>query len=186
MKISAYLAASLIAVAFIIGLGAGYLFTPEYRLAMYDKSSMDLGPADRGFDRRYLNAMIAHHRGAMLLAEQAQKITTRTEVASLAAQILQEEPQAIDELYAWKKAWYKDSRPVRDPLIDQLGPSDSTSDLRFLNALIYHHESGIAMAREAKQKSQRGAVLDNADAVISFLSGSASQLKEWRQEWYGL
>jgi uncharacterized protein (DUF305 family) len=51
---------------------------------MYDKISMGLGQSDRTLDLRYLNAMIAHHRGAMLLAEQARDVTKRPELQDLA------------------------------------------------------------------------------------------------------
>lgn len=186
MKISIYLALSLASIAFIAGLSFGYYLTPEYRLTMYDKNNMDLGPADRSFDRRYLNAMISHHRGAMILAEQAQTLTDRQEITALTQAILSEEPKAIDELYAWKNEWYQDKRSVRDPQVDNLGTKDNNSDLRFLNALISHHQAGIIMAQEAKQKSQRSTVLDNADAVIDFLTNSKEQLESWRQEWYSL
>lgn len=119
-KISAYLALSLIIVAGIIGTVIGYSLTPTYQLSMYDKNGMDLGRADRGLDLRYINGMIAHHRGAMLMAEQAQTVTQKKEIQDLTADILKNEPQAIQELYDWKKAWYGDTKKVRDPVVPNL------------------------------------------------------------------
>ena len=101
---------------------------------------MNLGRADRGLDLRYINAMIAHHRGAMLLAEQAQPLTQKKEIQDLAADILKNEPPAIQELYDWKKSWYGDTKKVRDPIVAKLGDYDKTYELRFLNALITHNE----------------------------------------------
>lgn len=186
MKISWYFSAGLMAVAFMVGIGVGYSFTAEYTTSMYDKNPMNLGRADRLFDLRYINAMIAHHRGAMLLAEQLQKNTNRDEMKKLAADILKNEPAAIDELYAWKKKWYRDSRVVRDPIVSNLGASGETFDLRFLNALIAHHEAGIIMTKEAHVKSSRSEILDNAYAVEAFLSGSMETLKDMRKNWYNL
>ena len=37
-KISTYLSVSLIVIGFIVGVGVGYSFTPQYSLSMYDKS----------------------------------------------------------------------------------------------------------------------------------------------------
>jgi len=108
-KISTYLSVSLIVVSFIIGIGAGYSFTPQYSLSMYDKSSMDLGRADKWVDLRYINAMIAHHRGAILVAKQAEQ-SQRPEITSLAKEIQTNEPKSIAELYAWKKSWYGDTK----------------------------------------------------------------------------
>ena len=77
MKISIYLTLGLVVVGVVFGIGFGYYLTPEYRVYMYDRNTMDLGRADRTFDLRYINAMIAHHRGAMMLAEQLSNNTTR-------------------------------------------------------------------------------------------------------------
>lgn len=182
-NISIYLAAALICIAAVVGVGVGYALTPEYQLSMYDKGSMDLGRPDTWLDLRYVNAMIAHHRGAVLLAEAAEK-SERTEVAELARDIQKNEPILIAELYAWKKEWYGDTRVVRDPAVARLGDVDATFDLRFLNALIAHHENGIRMTEDVRMKSSRGAVLDNADAVETFLRTSGDLLKGWRSAWY--
>ena len=184
MKISIFLASSLMIVALVIGLMFGYFLTPDYQSSMYDKSGMDLGVADRRFDQRYLNAMIAHHTGAMLLAQQLKQNTTRPELQTLANTILTEEPAAIDELYAWKKSWYKDSKKVPNPTVANLGSGDDQFDLRFLNAMIAHHQAGILMTQETRLKSSRSEVLNNADQVEEFLTGSLIKLKELRQTWY--
>lgn len=180
------LAVSLMIACAVIGLAAGFFLTPEYRLAMYDKNPMTLGPADRWVDQRYLNAMIAHHRGAMLLAEQAQVNSSRPEIKELSATILKEEPVAIAELYDQKKEWYNDRRPVKDPAAIHLGPADDTFDLRFLNAFIAHHEAGLLMTKEIKTKSTRAEILDNADAVEAFLTRTLQAFQDWRSDWYKL
>ncbi|MBP7811453.1 MAG: DUF305 domain-containing protein [Candidatus Moranbacteria bacterium] len=182
-KISIHLAASLALIAALVGFGFGYVLTPDY--AMYDKSRMDFGRPDRTLDLRYIDAMIAHHRGAMLLAKQAQE-SEREEIRNLAQAIQAGEPKLIAELYAWKRDWYGDRRPVVDPLVAKLGDYDVTFDLRFLNALIAHHESGILMTKEIRLKSSRNAILDNADAVETFLAGGLVMLRDWRIKWYNL
>jgi uncharacterized protein (DUF305 family) len=185
MRISRFLTISLVIVAFVIGIGAGYLIAPEYAMAGYETKQMaDLGKADKYVDLRYLNAMIAHHGGAINLAQQAKEKTNRPEIKQLAEDILAGEPKAIAELYQWKKDWYKDVRKVNDKAVPNLGEYDENFDLRFLNALIAHHEEGIIMAKEIRLKSTRAEVLSNADAVIEFLSGGLTMLKEWRTEWY--
>jgi uncharacterized protein (DUF305 family) len=185
MKISRFLTISLVIVAFVIGIGAGYLIAPEYAMAGYETKQMaDLGKADKYVDLRYLNAMIAHHGGAIILAQQAKEKTQRPEIKQLAEDIITGEPKAIAELYQWKKDWYKDIRKVSDKAVPNLGEYDENFDLRFLNALIAHHEEGIVMAKEIRLKSTRAQVLSNADAVIEFLSGGLTMLKEWRGQWY--
>lgn len=180
------LAIALIIVSSIIGHMIGYSRTPEYSTTMYDKISMGLGQSDRTLDLRYLNAMIAHHRGAMLLAEQARDVTKRPELQDLARKILADEPAAIDELYAFRRDWYNDTRTVRDPIVAQLGEFDDKYDLRFLNALIAHHEMGLDMTSEIASKSSRTEVLNNADAVDTFLKNTLQIFKGWRMQWYNI
>ncbi len=178
------LAASLMLVCAILGVLVGYYLTPAYRLAMYD-DAMELGTPDRFFDLRYVNAMIAHHRAAMLMAAQAQS-SKRDEVKTLADAILQDEPKLIDELYRYKADWYRDTRRVPDPQVPQFGAYDETFDLRFLNALIAHHEEGIRMTRETRTKSSRAEVQNNANAVEAFLTKTGETLRGWRADWYNL
>jgi uncharacterized protein (DUF305 family) len=183
-KISLTLAIALIIISSILGLGFGYYLTPEYKLSMYEKDSMNLGRADRSFDLRYINAMISHHRGAMLLAEQLGENTTRPEMKTLSQNILNDEPKAIAELYTWKKDWYGDTKNVKDPIVANLGGADEKFDLRFLNAIIAHHESGLIMTADAKTKSSRTEILNNVDAVDTFLITTLKVFKDWRMEWY--
>jgi uncharacterized protein (DUF305 family) len=185
-KISISLAISLMVVVGVLGWMLGYASTPEYRVSMFDKTAMDFGRADRTLDLRYINAMIAHHRGAMLFATQASTQTQRPEMKDLSAMILRDEPAAIAELYTWKKDWYGDTKQVKDPVVSNLGTYDDKFDLRFLNALIAHHEEGLEMTQEIKIKSSRTEILNNADAVDTFLTTTLKLFKDWRKQWYNL
>jgi uncharacterized protein (DUF305 family) len=184
-NISIYLAVSLMVVSGVVGLVVGYYLTPQYSLSMYDKSSMDLGRSDKWLDLRYIDAMISHHRGAILLAKQAEK-SQRPEIQSLSQEIQKNEPVLIEELYKWKKQWFGDSKKVIDPVVANLGNYDETFDLRFLNALIAHHLNGVLMTKDVRVKSSRSEILNNADAVEKFLNDSGLMLKDWRKSWYNI
>lgn len=186
MKISIYLTMGFIIISGILGTAFGYYLTPEYKVSMYDKNNMSLGLADRTFDLRYINAMISHHRGAMLLADQLAKNTTRPEMQTLAQNILTDEPKSIAQLYTWKKEWYGDTKKVQDPIVANLGPADDKFDLRFLNAIIAHHEAGIVMTKETHQKASRAEILNNADEVEAFLKNGIEILKGLRSAWYNI
>ena len=186
MKISIYLALGLVVAGSVLGVGFGYYLTPEYKTSIYEKNPMSLGQTDKTSDLRYINAMIAHHRGAMLLADQLGKNTTRPDMQVLSKNILNDEPKAIEELYSWKKDWYGDTKVVQDPVVANLGPSDEKFDLRFLNAIIAHHEAGIVMTKETRLKSSRAEVLNNVDAVEDFLSNGLVTLKGLRSTWYNI
>ena len=170
-KISISLTVALVIVSAVVGIGIGYWYTPQYLMSMFDKNMMGLGEPDKWVDLRYLNGMIAQHREAVRLAEQAG--------------IRKNEAIAIAELYHWKKEWYGDSKPVQEPQTAHLGSYNKTFDLRFLNALIAHDENDIRMSREIRLKSSRNEVLDSADKVELERHEELGMLMEWRKEWYG-
>jgi len=184
-KISGPLAIALMIVSCVIGIGAGYWLTPQYRLSMYDKNAMDLGAPDKWLDLRYLDAMISHHREALLLAREASQ-SRRKEIAALCNDILESEPLTIEKLYRLKKDWYGDRRNVPDPKVAHLGNYDRTFDLRFLNALIAHQENGLRMTSEIRLKSSRSEILDNADSEELLMKHDLSRLIEWRKAWFNL
>jgi uncharacterized protein (DUF305 family) len=180
---SKYLASSLILCGFVLGLGFGYYFSPNYLQNQQVMQSMpSLGRADRFVDLRYLNAMASHHKGAILLAEQVKNSSQRQEIVNLAGDILADEPQLILKLENYKKDFYNDSSKTKDPVAVNLGTYDENLDLRFLNALIAHHEDGINMANEIMQKSNKNEILTDASAVKAFLTGSLSVLEQMREK----
>lgn len=184
------LVVSMIVVAFILGLGGGYVLTPEYANMSSERQSgmmeMELGKPDRFIDQRYLNGMIAHHQSAIFMLEQAQEKSTRPEIQNLADAIIEVDTKDIEKLYSYKQEWYGDSSKVTDFREVNLGDGDDKFDLRLLNALLIHHDEAIAQAMEIQSKSTRTETLNIASNVINTLSANADQLRAWRKEWYGI
>ncbi len=182
------LATSFIIIAYLIGVGVGFFLTPEYTQMEEAKTSpmMELGKADRNLDLRFINGMIAHHQSAIYLSEQAIKNSSRTEIRELAHTIINLDQEGIKRLYSWKEQWYRSSEKITNFQKINLGPADSQFDLRFLNAMITHHEEAIAVATDVLTKSYRTEVLNEANAVNSLLSENLRVLKEWREAWYGV
>ena len=185
-QINLTLSISLMIVALVVGMLFGYYVTPSYQQTMFENNEMGLGKADRFVDLRYINQMATHHTGAILLADQLAGNTQREELKKLAKMIQEVEPKLIDELYTWKKDWYKDSRKADNPVVANLGQYDERFDLRFLNALIAHHEDGVEMTKEIRSKSSNNDILNNAEIVEKVLSDGIITLKGWRKEWYGI
>jgi len=66
-----------------------------------------------------------------------------------------------------------------------LGPADATYDLRFIDAMVKHHEGAIVMAEEALDKSERAEIRQLATEIIAEQKTEIAQMQEWRQAWYG-
>nr|WP_287128554.1 DUF305 domain-containing protein [Candidatus Cyanaurora vandensis] len=67
----------------------------------------NLGPADKEYDLRFMNAMIEHHEGAMVMAQDALKKSKRPEIQKLAKDIITAQQKEIAQMKTWRKAWYQ-------------------------------------------------------------------------------
>lgn len=177
-----------ILLSLLIGVGVGFSLTPEYAVMIEQKSSptMSLGTPDRYLDQRYLNGMIAHHNSAIYLAQQAKEKSTRPEILSLANTIIKVDTEDIASIEKLRNSIYPKSSSPKEFQKINLGDANDQFDLRFLNALIIHHEDAIEVAREAQSKSTRSAILEKANAVDTSLRAGIKQFEAWRKEWYAL
>jgi uncharacterized protein (DUF305 family) len=66
-----------------------------------------------------------------------------------------------------------------------LGAADAEFDLRFINAMIPHHEGAVTMAQEALEKSNRPEVKQLAQTIIDAQQPEIQQMQQWKQQWYG-
>lgn len=180
------LTTSLVIISFILGLGTGFIISPEYVNKMIDRKTamVELGKADRFVDLRYIDGMIAHHLNAIYMAKQAGSISQRPEIKQLSSDIISADEKSINELYQWKKTWFGNTRQITTYEKINLGTFDDKFDLRFINALIAHHDDAIKNAQEIRTKSKRNEILNLADAVIQGLSASKTTLLGWRNSWY--
>ncbi|MEI6427899.1 MAG: DUF305 domain-containing protein, partial [Pseudanabaena sp. ELA607] len=65
-----------------------------------------------------------------------------------------------------------------------LGPGDEFYDLRFIDAMIPHHEGAVKMSQDVLQKSQRPELLQLANNVIKDQNIEIAQMQQWRKNWY--
>lgn len=58
-------------------------------------------------------------------------------------------------------------------------------DRRFIEQMIPHHESAIAMAKLAKEKAKHDEVKTLADSIISSQTAEINTMKQWYKDWFG-
>ncbi|MDH6097844.1 DUF305 domain-containing protein [Anabaenopsis sp. FSS-46] len=69
--------------------------------------TMDLGVADDKFDLRFINGMIPHHEGAVVMAQDALQKSQRPEMRELSQEIIKAQATEINQMKQWRQAWYK-------------------------------------------------------------------------------
>ena len=138
------------------------------------------------------------------MAKEAKQKSKRPEIQKLADAILKAQNQEIAQMQQWRKAWYSkagaeaiayDSQMGHAMPMSQaqrssmmmtmdLGPADAQFDLRFLNAMIPHHEGAVTMAEDVLKKSKRPDIQTMAKAIIASQKAEISQMQQWRKDWY--
>jgi uncharacterized protein (DUF305 family) len=166
--------------------------------------AMDLGPADANFDLRFIDGMIPHHQGAVAMSKEAQQKSERPEIKKLADEIIKAQTTEITELQTWRKQWYASAgdKPMaydakmghmmemsKDQMSgmmmsQDLGAKDANFDLRFIDAMIPHHEGAVTMAQNAATKSTRPEIKKLAQDIISSQQAEIKQMQQWKQAWY--
>ena len=166
--------------------------------------TMDLGPADESYDLRFIDGMIPHHEGAVVMAKEALTRSKRPEMLELAKGIIKAQESEIAMMQTWRKDWYPkaSSTPMawhtqmdhmtgmppeqmKAMRMDMdLGASDNQFDLRFINAMIPHHEGALGMAKDAIGKSKRPEIKKEAQGILSSQAAEIKQMKQWRKNWY--
>jgi uncharacterized protein (DUF305 family) len=149
--------------------------------------SMD-GPAvTENFDAKFIDSMIVHHQSAIAMANQALTNTQRPELQTLARAIVTAQQGEIEQMQAWRTAWYPDL-PATGGLAMSMGemsvkPGDAPYDIRFVDAMIPHHEGAVAMAQAVQTNSKRPELLKLAADIIAAQNQEITQMRAWRTAW---
>ncbi|MEH1792167.1 DUF305 domain-containing protein [Nostoc sp.] len=178
--------------------------TANDKQMMNHSMGMDLGPADTNFDLRFIDAMIPHHQGAVEMAKEAQVKSKRPEIKKLADNIIKSQNQEITQMKQWRQGWYPkagdkpmaynsqmghmmemSSDQMKGMMMSQdLGTADSEFDLRFINAMIPHHEGAVKMGQDALSKSKRPEIKKLAQEIVKAQEVEIKEMQQWRKAWY--
>ena len=150
---------------------------------------------DGGYsDRAFIDAMVPHHRGAVDMAEVALENAEHREIRELAEDVVAAQEKEIEDLRAIKEEEYGTSEipsGMDRGEMDAMGMTDSQElaerrpfDKAFIDAMIPHHESAIAMANAALDGSDNPEVREIARAIVEAQEKEIAQMEAWRQDWY--
>ncbi len=174
------------------------------------------------FDLLFLDLMIPHHQSAIAMAKIAVVRADHPEIVTLAEGIITSQQAEIDQMTAWRAAWYPGAPmasmdqlnqrmnelivvaagmqgtphagmgsmhgmgPMMDPaaetqaLCNPAGSFDET----FLQMMIPHHLSAVAMAQVAQQQATHPEIRTLAKAIIAAQQGEIAQMTGWLSSWY--
>lgn len=148
------------------------------------------------------------------MAQEALQKSNRSGIKQLAQAIIDAQEKEISELKEWRTDWYPNAgdepmmysaemrhmmpmtEEMRSSMMmnEDLGAADNQFDLRFINAMIPHHQGAIDIAQQALEKigyprrgtaSPRAEIKELAQNIIDSQQQEISQMEQWRKDWYG-
>ncbi|MBK8467387.1 MAG: DUF305 domain-containing protein [Chloracidobacterium sp.] len=152
--------------------------------------------ANAPYDLQFLDTMIAHHQGAVDMAEPCGARAEHAEIKTLCANIITSQRKEIADMKAWREKWFPGAAPAIN--MEMAGMADSMKgmdmkklsassgndfDLEFIHQMTPHHKGAIVMADEAIRKSSRDEIKKIAKEILAAQQSEIDQMAKWQTAW---
>ncbi|TAH32856.1 DUF305 domain-containing protein [Candidatus Saccharibacteria bacterium] len=150
------------------------------------------------YDRMFLANMIAHHQGAVDMANLALTSAKHQEIKDMANNIISAQTKEIGDMQSWQTAWgypassgtMMEDHSSMGMMNDMAGMTDKLKgltgdafDKAFLASMIEHHQSAINMAYPGQTNAQHSEVKTLTIAIVDAQSKEIAQMKQWQKDW---
>ena len=146
-------------------------------------------------DKAFIDAMVPHHQGAIVMARVALENAEHEEIRELSRNIVSTQQAEIGELKAIKKEEFGTSHVPMEMSSEQMRgmgmmmdpqslAEENPFDQAFIDAMIPHHRSAIEMAKVANQESENPRIKELAQNIMSAQKGEIEQMRRWQEQWY--
>lgn len=152
--------------------------------------------ASAPFDLQFIDTMIAHHQGAIEMAELVDTRAQHNELKTLAKAIISDQRREISQMREWRANWFGEAPPAVNMDFPGMHSGMATMDLakldklkanefdvEFVRQMIAHHEGAVSMAEAVKSQDTHAELKTLADDIIKAQSAEIDQMKKWLAEW---
>lgn len=160
-------------------------------------SGMDSAPnaANAPYDLQFLDTMIAHHQGAVDMANLAMTNTNNADLKKFSTQIIADQTKEIKQMKDWREKWFggkpsamnMEMTGMRESMQMEMSAlkkaRDKDFDLEFVRGMIPHHEGAVAMAREALTKAEHAEIKQLANEIIKAQEAEIKLMQNWKTAW---
>lgn len=148
------------------------------------------GLAGEEFEVAFMSMMIAHHQGAIAMADWVLERGNDSEVLAAARAVKAAQAPEIEQMTTWLREWYDadiDSASAATMDADMSGMMTAMAegpdpDAAFLTEMIAHHQGAIDMAQLALERATHAELRDLARDVIVTQAGEVHQYQAWLDE----
>jgi uncharacterized protein (DUF305 family) len=158
------------------------------------------GAADQPYDLQFIDSMVHHHEGAVMMSKMALEKTENTELRPFLQKIIDDQDKEIARMKEWRDKWYSGKpsalnmeMPGMKMGSEKMGMSSHEKemqamagkdfDLHFIDMMIPHHEGAIVMAKDALQKAEHAEIKTLSNEVIREQEAEIKQMRDWKEKW---
>lgn len=216
---------TIIAIVLVLGAAGGALYyglrgnTTDKSSSAHDMSNMNMGNSSSGdsfvdtnsdtykqyaaltgedYDRTFVANMIAHHEGAVAMAQLALTNAKHQELKDMANDIISAQNGEISQMKSWQQSWgYPSSSSdnmmdhsamgMMDEMAgmenDLKGKTGDDFDKAFIEQMIMHHQGALDMAAPGEKNAKHQEVKDLAKAIVNAQTKEIKQMKQWQKDW---
>lgn len=150
------------------------------------------------YDQMFLAGMIAHHQGAIDMANLALANAKHQEIKDLANTIVTAQTSEITSMTSWQLQWgypATSGANMQDhsammmenemaSMTNELkGKTGDDFDKAFLTQMIAHHQEAIDMSKPAATNASHQEIKNLANNIITAQSKEISEMKNWQTQW---
>ena len=134
------------------------------------------------YDVRFIDGMMMHHLAAIDMANAALQSATDPKIKELAQAIITAQSAEVTQLRDWRASWYPDAPMTAGTGADMgtMQVSDDAAiayDIRWLNAMIDHHQGALTMATEALANAEHAELKTLVTAIIADQTREIEQMQ---------
>ena len=165
-----------------------------------EKGSLDMAAMSRQMvmpngeysDAAFVDSMVPHHEGAVEMAEVGLDNAEHEEIRQLSQNIIESQRAEIKKFGRIREGLDEPTKEMSEEDMSMMGMMEDPQQLAnedpfdkpFINNMIPHHRSAIAMAEVAFKESEDPEIREIANDIVSAQEREIGQMKQWRQEWY--
>ncbi|QIN85392.1 DUF305 domain-containing protein (plasmid) [Rubrobacter tropicus] len=145
-------------------------------------------------DKAFIDAMVPHHEGAVEMAEVALEEADHPEIRDVAEDIVSSQRSEIRMFGEIREREYgsaESTTEMNEENTRAMGMSDPRElakarpfDKAFIDEMIPHHQSAIAMAEVAREETKVPEIRGIAEDIVSAQEREIEQMEGWREQWY--
>jgi uncharacterized protein (DUF305 family) len=175
---------------------SGNTLSSQTRLSMPAMQKQFEGYKGAQYDKIFLASMIAHHQGAVQMAQMASSNAKHQEIKDLATNIISAQNTEISQMQSWQtalgytkndsatQAVVKQMQGEMDSMMGQLnGKTGDEFDKAFLAQMMMHHQSAINMSKPAATNAGQEEVKTLASNIIAAQTKEVSEMMSWQTQW---